>query len=115
MPSVDIIPSGKEFYELVHRTGVYGLRAYAHDVVEVLFDQLGVKGRRIVEEGIKRSRQVPDENGRLRDTAVFSALDYQAVEASVKRLFGRIQTYEEEIGLADVDPTTFVASGHTAT
>lgn len=111
MPSLSIMPNGAEFYELVHRTAVYGLRAYAHDVVQVLFDQLGVKGRKIVEEGIRRARRVPDENGRLRDTAVFSALDYEAVEESVRRLFGRIRTYEQEIGLADVDPTRFVASG----
>ncbi|HEU5323397.1 MAG TPA: acyl-ACP desaturase [Methylomirabilota bacterium] len=115
MPSLSIIPNGGEFYELVHRTGVYGLRAYAHDVVQVLFDQLGVKGRRAVEDGIRRSRQVPDENGELRDTAVFGALDYTAVEASVRRLFARIRRYEDEIGLAEVDPTTFVASGYTAT
>jgi len=115
MPSLGLIPNGAEFYELVHRTGVYGLRAYAHDVVQVLFDQLGVKGRRAVEEGIRRSRQVPDENGQLRDTSVFTALDYKAVEESVKRLFGRIGTYEQEIGVADIDPTKFVASGYTVT
>lgn len=115
MPSVDIIPNGAEFYELVHRTGVYGLRAYAHDVVQVLFDQLGVKGRRAVEDGIRRSRRVPDENGGLRDTSVFSGLDYKALEGSVRRVFGRIRAYEQEIGLADIDPTKFVASGYTAT
>ncbi len=115
MPSMSIIPNGGEFYELVHRTGVYGLRAYARDVVQVLFDQMGIKGRKLVEEGIRRSRQVPDENGHLRDTSMFSALDYRAVEESVRRLFGRIRTYEQEIGLADVDPTEFVASGYTAT
>lgn len=113
MPSIDIMPDGAEFYELVHRTGVYGLRAYARDVIQVLFDQLGTEGRRAVEEGIRRARQVPDDNGQLRDTSVFSALDYRAVEESVKRLFGRIRRYEGEIGLADVDPTEFVASGYT--
>jgi len=114
MPALNIIPNGAEFYDLVHRTGVYGVRAYARDVIQVLFDQLGVKGRKAVEEAVKRSRQVPDGNGDLHDTAVFNALDYHAVEASVRRLFGRIQAYEQEIGLAEVDPTQFVASGYAA-
>jgi len=115
MPALDILPNGAEFYELVHRTGVYGTRIFARDVMQVLFEQLSVTGRKAVEEGVRRSRQVPDENGVLRDTAVFGALDYKAVEDAVKRLFGKIKTYEQETGLADVDPTSFVASGYAAT
>ena len=90
-------------------------RAYARDVVQVIFDQLGIKGRKAVEEGVRRSRQVPDESGTLRDTAVFGALDYKAVEDAVRRLFGKIEKYEQETGLAEVDPTSFAASGYPAT
>ena len=38
-------------------------------------------------------------------------LDYAAVSSAVRRLFGRIERYEREVGLADVDPTRFVPSG----
>ncbi|MGB8647369.1 MAG: acyl-ACP desaturase [Anaerolineae bacterium] len=111
MPAMNIIPNGAEFSETVHRSGVYGLRTYAQDVLQVVFDQIGVKGRRALEEGVRRMRQVPDDAGHLRDTTVLNGLDYHAVEDAVKRLFDRIQKYEQEVGLAEVDPTRFRLSG----
>ena len=75
---------------------------------------MGVHNRRALERGVKRSRQVPDTNGKMRDTAIFDGFDYQTVESSVKRLFGRLKEYEEEVGLAEIIPTEFVPSGYSS-
>jgi acyl-[acyl-carrier-protein] desaturase len=47
----------------------------------------------------------------MRDTALFQAIDYSALEGAVKRLHARIAEYEMEIGYSEVDPTHFVPSG----
>jgi hypothetical protein len=47
----------------------------------------------------------------MRDTALFEAIDYGAVQAAVKRLHRRITKYERETGRVAVDPTHFVPSG----
>jgi len=112
MPAMSIIPNFQEFYEAVYRTGVYGsARHYGRDVLQAALDALGVAGRRALIDGVKRFRQVPDPDGNLRDTALFDALDYRAVQDAVQRLFKRIEQYEHEIGIAEIDPTTFVPSG----
>ncbi len=54
---------------------------------------------------------VPDPDGNMRDTALFEAIDYPALEAAVKRLHERIAEHEQEIGYSEVDPTYFVPSG----
>lgn len=112
MPAMDIIPNFQEFYEAVYRTGVYGsARHFARDVLQAAFDNLSIVGRRALSEGVKRLRQVPAEDGALRDTAIFDLLDYSAVQSAVQRLFKRIEGYEQEIGFAEIDPTAFVPSG----
>ena len=111
MPSVHLLPNGAEFTELVYRAGIYGGREYAGDVLKIALKNLGVHNRRALERGIKRSRQAPDPDGQLRDTAFFDGFDYDVVETSVKRLFSRLKEYEEEVGLADIIPSQFVPSG----
>jgi len=112
MPAVDIIPNFQEFSEALYRTGVYGsARHFSRDVLRAAFENMGVAGRRALADGVKRFRQVPDPDGNLRDTAFFNMLDYSAVETAVKRLFSKIEQYESEIGLNELDPTRFVASG----
>ncbi len=114
MPAMDIIPNFQEFYEAVYRTGIYGhARHYSRDVLQTAFENLGVAGRRALAEGVKRFRQTPDPDGNLRDTAVFELLDYPAVEAALKRLYGRIEQYEKEIGFNEIDPLQFTPSGLT--
>lgn len=115
MPAMDIIPNFQEFYEAVYRTGVYGsARTYARDVLQAALETLGVAGRRALIEGVKRFRQVPDQDGNLRDTAVMDTLDYGSVQTMVRQLFGRIEEYEREVGFAEIDPTRFVSSGLNA-
>jgi acyl-[acyl-carrier-protein] desaturase len=111
MPGMDLLSNIERLSDLLYRTGIYGPRQYARDVLQVVLENLGVAGRRELEQGVRRSRQVPDGQGSLRDTALCSALDYGAVEAAVRRLFARVEAFEQETGLADVDPTEFVPSG----
>jgi len=81
-------------------------------VLDVVFKHLGnILDRKSLAQGMKRSRQVPDPDGNMRDTALFEIFDYNAVELAVKKIFGRIQKHEQETGLAEVDPTHFVPSG----
>ncbi len=111
MPALDLIPNSKEFFQATYQAGIYDARNYAHDVLQTALDALGVAGRRALAEGFKRFRRVPDPDGNLRDTAFFDLLDYRAVETAVQRLFNRVARYEQEVGLAEVDPTRFAPSG----
>ena len=111
MPVLDLLPDGAKFSEELYRSAIYGPRDYARDVLQVALKNLGIANRKAVENGVRRSRQAPDPDGNMRDTAIFDALDYEAVELSVKRLFSRVNKYEEEFGLAEIDPIQFVPSG----
>lgn len=108
MPAGNIIPNYDQFAELVHRAAIYGPREHAKDVVAVALKNLGVSGRKALENGIKRTRLVPDEDGNLRDTAIFEGIDFGSIQSAVKRIFGRIEAHERESGLWEVDPTPFV-------
>lgn len=110
MPAGNIIPNYDKFAELVHRSAIYGPREHAKDVVQVALKNLGVAGRRELENGIRKLRLVPDENGNLRESAIFPGLDYSVIQDSVKRIFGRIEDHERACGLWDLDPTPFVAN-----
>jgi acyl-[acyl-carrier-protein] desaturase len=111
MPAGDLIPDYSNFFEVVARAGVYGPREYARDVLQAALENLNIGSRRALEAGVRRFRQVPDEDGNLRDTAIFDTLDYTALESSVRRLFDRIERYEQQVGLSEVYPTRFVPSG----
>lgn len=112
MPALELLPNAQQFYEAVYRAGIYGSpRHYARDVLHVAFDHLGIAGRRALADGVKRLRQVPDENGAARDTAIFDTLDYHSLEESVRRLYRRVGEHEAEFGLAAIDPIVFVPSG----
>jgi len=108
MPAGHIIPNYDVFSEVVYRAGVYGPREHAKDVVQAALANLGVSGRRALEAGIRRSRMVPDENGNLRETAIFDGIDFPSIEDKVKRIYRLIETHEKEVGFTDVDPTIFV-------
>jgi acyl-[acyl-carrier-protein] desaturase len=111
MPGHDIIPSFKEFEEVCAGTGVYGPRQHAGDVLQVVFKTLNVRLHKALVAGVKRTRDVPDPDGNMRDTSLFEAIDYGAVTQAVERLHGRIEKYEQDVGLSAVDPTRFVPSG----
>lgn len=108
MPAGDIIPNYDKFSETVHKAGIYGPREHAKDVVQVALANLGFEGRKALENGIRRTRLVPDEDGNLRESAIFPGLDFVHIENSVKRLFSKIQSHEDETGHSLVDPIKFI-------
>jgi len=108
MPAGHLIPDYDKFAEAVARVGIYGPREHARDVVQHALSNLGVAGRKALEAGIRRGRMVPDENGNMRETAIFEGIDFPSIADKVRRIFGRIQQHEEEVGFWDVDPTIFV-------
>lgn len=110
MPAMEFIPD-ENFYELIYRSGIFGPREFAKDTLHVAFKTLGIKGRKALERGIRKSREVPDPDGNLVGTAVFEGLDYRAVEEGVRRLFSKVEKYEQGVGVDQIDPTRFVPSG----
>jgi acyl-[acyl-carrier-protein] desaturase len=115
MPALDLIrimPDVADFEEATYRAGVYTPRQHVKDVLDVVFKNLGgIANRKTLAQGLKRSRQVPDPDGNLRNTALFEVFDYDAVESAAQKLFGRIKQHEQKTGLAQVDPTEFRPSG----
>ena len=107
MPAGHLIPDYDKFAEVVARVGIYGPREHARDVVQHALNNLGVAGRKALENGIRRGRMVPDENGNLRETAIFEGIDFPSVAEKVSRIFGKIRQHEQEIGFAEIDPTEF--------
>lgn len=111
MPARDIIPNYPRFEEIAIRAGILGTQEYMREVLPVVLKNLDLRGNKALAIGIRRSRQVPDPDGNLRDTALFEAIDYNALQDTIKRLYGRFQDYEETVGLADVALTQFTPSG----
>lgn len=108
MPAGDIIPNYQHFAETVARAGVYGPREHSKDVVKVALEQLGAESVRSLEEGIRRSREIPDENGVFRTAAIFETLDHEFIERKVSQLFDKISTYEKQVGLDEIYNTRFI-------
>lgn len=107
MPAATLIPDWQEFFETVYRAGVYGPRDFSRDVVQVVFRNLGIESRRQLEEGIRKTREVPDfEGNTVATTAIWDSFDYGLVEGDVKRLHAKIQKFETEIGFSQLDPST---------
>ena len=108
MPARNIIPNYDAFGELLHRTSIFGLRQHARDVVKVALENLGAESLRKIEEGIRRSREIPNELGKIRTSAIFESLDFSHIENRVKQMFGRVNRLEAEIGVPEEQVTKFV-------
>lgn len=111
MPAGDLIPGYDKFAEVVAAARVYGPREHVSDVLSVALKNLGLEGRRALLQGIKRIRQVPQEDGVMRDTAVLDTLDYSMIEKKVQQLFSRVDNFEQKTGHAAISPIAFVPSG----
>lgn len=111
MPAGNLIPNYDKFAEVVAQAGVYGPREHLKDVLDIALKNMGVEGRRALQRGIKRIREVPHPDGTMHSTAIFDVLDYEGVTQKVQKLFGRIADYEKEVGFDEVYPTKFIASG----
>jgi acyl-[acyl-carrier-protein] desaturase len=110
MPALDIIPNWDDFFEAAYKHAIYGAREYARDVVAVVYKQFGVPGRKALEEGIKRTRLVPDEDGQMRQTAIWQSFDPTNLERNVQKLYRRIQAHEASYGMDQIDPLHLVAN-----
>ncbi|WP_420594926.1 acyl-ACP desaturase [Deinococcus sp.] len=109
MPAAKLVPDWEKFYETVYRAGIYGPRDFSRDVMQVAFRNLGIESRKSLEEGLKKTREVPDfDGGNFKTTVIWDTFDYGMVEGDVKRLHVKIQDYEKGIGFDDIDPTEFV-------
>ncbi|GGK28972.1 hypothetical protein GCM10008955_23380 [Deinococcus malanensis] len=109
MPAANLVPDWEAFFETVYRAGVYGPREFQRDVMQVAFRNLGIESRKALEEGIRKTREVPDfDGGNFKTTAIWDTFDYGMVEGDVRRLHVKIQDYEKEIGFDQYDPTEFV-------
>jgi acyl-[acyl-carrier-protein] desaturase len=107
MPAGGIIPDYDEFSTIVHKAGIYGPREHAKDVIQVALNNLGMASKKMLEEGIRKTRLVPDVDGNLRETAIFPGLDFSHIEDAVRRMFDRTGKFEAEIGFDEVDPLEF--------
>ncbi|GEM47859.1 acyl-ACP desaturase [Deinococcus cellulosilyticus] len=109
MPAQQLVPDWDHFFETVYKAGIYGPRDFSRDVMQVAFRNLGIESRKKLEDGIKKTREVPDFEGeQARTTIIWDTFDYGAIEGDVKRLHVKIQDYEKKIGLDELDPTEFV-------
>ncbi|MFN8509452.1 MAG: acyl-ACP desaturase [Deinococcaceae bacterium] len=108
MPAYSLVPDWDKFFETVYRAGIYGPRDFQRDVVQIVFKNLGIASRKALEDGIRRTRQVPTVEGQIRSTAIWDSFDYGLVEGDVQRFYTKIATYEQNIGFSEIDPTLFV-------
>lgn len=107
MPAGKLIPNYDKLAEILHRCSIFGPRQHSKDVVKAALGQLGAESLKSVEEGIRRSREVPDENGTTMRTSIFETLNFDFIENKVQRLFDKVKEYESEMGLHEVAPTLF--------
>ena len=107
MPAALVMPNWNEFYEAAYRTGIYGPREYARDVVAFAFKAVGIPGKKALEEGIRRSRLIPDEDGQMRCSAIWESFDPAQIETDTERLYAKIQGHEAKFGMDQIDPTVF--------
>ena len=63
-----------------------------------VFENMTVTGRKALENGLKRSREIPNDEGVMRLTALWDAFDPGEAERSVMRLHDKIIDYEKSVG-----------------
>ena len=75
-----------------------------------VFENLTIEGKKALENGIKRTREIPNEDGIMRGTALWDVFDPGEAERSVMRLHDKIGAYEASVGRAALDPFSFQAN-----
>jgi acyl-[acyl-carrier-protein] desaturase len=105
MPAARIIPDYSAFIEVLYRSGVFGRRVYAVDVVRMVSEALGIKDFGCLDVHIKRLRANPhgDGDGGAVPTAELDEIaNASIVERTVIGLFIRLCKFESEAGLAEM-------------
>lgn len=106
MPAQAIIPNWTaEIQDKIINLGLYNGRTFYNDVLQVALGNLSIENRLAVRKGIQRVRQVPTEDGEMRDTIAAEVLDVPQLTESVRRAYGRVQDHEAKVGLDLVDST----------
>jgi acyl-[acyl-carrier-protein] desaturase len=105
MPAHDLIPGYEEFGQVLHRSGLFGRRAYYTDVVQVSLNHLGLPGIRAIEAGIRRSR-VPADSGLHHPGCTW--LDSVRLERGARAVFDRAARYAREAGVSHTLHVEFV-------
>jgi acyl-[acyl-carrier-protein] desaturase len=72
-----------------------------------VFKTLGIDGRKALEDGIKRTREIPDEEGQMRTSAIWETFDPSKISGQVQRLHQRIAEFEKGFGWDKFDPLVF--------
>jgi acyl-[acyl-carrier-protein] desaturase len=108
MPASEIIPNYDGFITALYEESVFGRLQYAREVVPVALKNLGVPSLKAIEKGLCRTREVPDPEGKMRGTAIWGDLiDQEFLEGALIRLFEKVESYQQEIGLDRyVEPLT---------
>ena len=107
MPAARLIPNYDAFITVLYEAQIFGPRIYGRDVAKPALTALGIETVRAVEAGILKSRETPDVGGVSRPDRSFTGCNLGIVESAVRNLFGRIERFENEVGLNDVSPTVF--------
>ena len=108
MPAQNLMPNWEEFFEAAYKNAIYGPRQYARDVVAFVFKNLGIEGRKALEEGIRRTREIPDEEGQMRTSAIWQTFDPTKISSQVERMHNRIHDFEKSFGWDKYDPLSFI-------
>ncbi|WP_020470383.1 acyl-ACP desaturase [Zavarzinella formosa] len=115
MPATKLYPNYDAFITVLYEAQIFSPRLFARDVAKPAMAALGVDTIRAVEAGIIRSRETPDAGGMFRPDKAFTGCNLGIVESAVQNLFGRIERFENEVGLSDIMPTTFEPWGDVLT
>jgi acyl-[acyl-carrier-protein] desaturase len=108
MPAREIIPDYDEFADILHKSSIFGIRQYSRDVARVALEALGVDDLKAVEDGIRRSREVPEVDGEMRPGAIFGGFDYAKATQRANMLWQKISKFEESIGVPSKERTEFL-------
>jgi acyl-[acyl-carrier-protein] desaturase len=108
MPAQNLMSNWQEFFEAAYKNAVYGPRHYARDVVAFVFKSLGIDGRKALEDGIKRTREIPDEEGQMRTSAIWQTFDPSKISSQVERLHSKMFEFEQAFGWDKYDPLSFI-------
>ena len=107
MPARDLVPDYETFGRVLHATGVFGRAVHYRDVVQPVLAHLSLPAVRALEEGVRRAREIPGDDGATRTSAFLDVLDLDAVESKVRILFARTATHLNAAGLAETSDTSW--------
>ena len=108
MPAAEIVPDYDTFTRALHRAGLFGPRMHHRDVVTVALAHLGMPALHALEDGIRRTRTLPDAADRNAD--VWRWADPARAERAASTVFARVRRYADSSGVAHTLCTDFVTA-----